>query len=138
MDPQNPQPDATDHAKSREPPSAYILGAADLALARCRELAGVRIRHKCKDCAEGSPDSLVASVLGPAQVGEPMKLVKGGTDGFKDFLVGKGMEPTQAHSICQTLEVYAGRTLFDSSQPELPSGFMAQVEKAEEVSRALS
>jgi hypothetical protein len=114
--------------------SAHILGAADLALMRCRELAGIRIRHKCKDCADGHPDSLVASVLGPKEVTDPMKLVHGGTDGFKSLLGERGFGEALAASLCQTLEVYAARTLFESKQPDLPSGFLAQVEKAREVS----
>lgn len=117
--------------------SARIYGAAELALLRCRELAGIRIRHKCKTCAEGSPDALVASVMGPAQVREPMTLVRGGADGLRSLLGEWGFAETQASSLCQMLEVYAAKTLFDARQPELPSGFMAQVEKAEEVSYAL-
>ena len=114
--------------------SAHILGAADLALLRCRELAGIRIRHKCRDCAEGHPDSLVASIMGTEQVTDPMKLVHGGTDGFKSLLGERGFGDVLAASLCQTLEVYAARTLFEPRQPDLPSGFMAQVEKAREVS----
>ena len=115
--------------------SAHILGAADLALLRCRELAGIRIRHKCKDCAEGHPDSVVASVLGPSNVVDPLKLVAGGADGFYHFLLEKGFTASLADGLRKTLEVYAGRTLFEKQHPELPSGFMAQVENAEEVSR---
>jgi len=117
--------------------SAHILGAADLALLRCRELAGIRIRHRCKDCAEGHPDSLVASVLGSKQVADPMKLVHGGTDGFHALLCERGFGESLASSLCQTLELYAARTLFEGKQPDLPSGFMAQVEHAQEVSSAL-
>lgn len=118
--------------------SARILGAAELALLRCRELAGIRIRHKCKDCAEGYPDSVVASVIGSEQVGNPLLLVKGGADGLRTYLSASGFDDAQALSLCQTLEVYAARTLFDGKQPDLPAGFIAQVEKAKEVSSALS
>jgi len=114
--------------------SAHILGAADLALMRCRELAGIRIRHKCKDCGDGAPDSLVASVMGATKVTDPMKLVHGGTDGFRSLLSERGFGEALAASLCQTLEVYAARTLFETKQPDLPSGFLAQVEKAREVS----
>lgn len=117
--------------------SARILGAAELALLRCRELAGIRIRHKCKECAEGSPDAVVASVLGPSEVGEPLKLVQGGADGFHSLLRERGFAEAQASSICQTLEVYAARTLFEPRQPDLPAGLMAQIEKAREISDAL-
>ena len=50
---------------------------------RCRELAGVRIRHKCADCAKGQPNSVVASVMGATDVTDPLKLVRGGTDGLR-------------------------------------------------------
>jgi hypothetical protein len=36
------------------------------------------------------------------------------------------------------LEVYAARTLCEPKCPELPSGFVAAVEKAREVSEALT
>jgi len=118
--------------------SAHILGAADLALVRCRKLAGVRIRHKCRDCAEGHPDAVVASVLGPDRVGEPLKLVDGGTEEFYSLLQERGVGTSMAASLCQTLEVYAARTLFENEHPSLPSAFMAQVENALEVADVLS
>jgi hypothetical protein len=118
--------------------SANILGAASLAMMRCRELAGIRIRHKCRDCAPGEPDSLVASSMGPAEVPDPMKLVHGGADGLRSLLSEWGFEGTQASSLCQMVEVYAAKTLFEPRQPDLPSGFMAQVEKAREVSDAVA
>jgi hypothetical protein len=114
--------------------SAHILGAADLALLRCRELAGIRIRHKCPDCAPGSPNAIVASVLGQEDVGDPMKLVNGGGDGFQALLVQKGVDESFAASLRQTLEVYAARTLFDDKHPALPAAFTAQVDNAMEVS----
>jgi hypothetical protein len=118
--------------------SARILGAAELALMRCRELAGIRIRHKDKNAAPGASDSLVASVLGTEKVVDPMKLVHGGADGLRSLLSEWGFEDTQAASLCQMVEVYAAKTLFEPRQPDLPSGFMAQVEKAKEVSDVYS
>ena len=114
--------------------SARILGAADSALLRCRKLAGVRIRHKCKECAPNAPESLVASIMGVTSVTDPRALVKGGTEDFQEQLVEWGIDKTQAAALCQMVEVWAAKTLFESKQPELPSGFMAQVEKAKEVS----
>src|SRR5262245_42031539 len=93
--------------------SAHIFGAADLALVRCRKLAGVRIRHKCRDCAEGHPDAVVAAVIGPERVGEPLKLVDGGTEEFYSLLLTHGVGESMAASLCQTLQVYAARTLFE-------------------------
>lgn len=117
--------------------SAEVIGAAKLALHRCRELAGVRIRHKCKECGGESPDAVVASIVGAEVVTDPMKLVKGGADGFRSFLAECGYEETQRNSLGQMLEVWAAKTIFEPRQPELPSGFVAQIERAREVSDAL-
>ena len=131
--PRSPGPRLVSRQESRTA-SAHILGAADLALLRCRELAGIRIRHKCKDCALGEPDALVAAILGPGNVLDPLKLVAGGADGFRNLLTARGFTSPHAESLAQTLEVYAARTLFEAEHPDLPSGFMAQVENAQEVS----
>ena len=117
--------------------SGRVLGAAELALHRCRELAGVRVRHKCPDCADGQPLSVVASALG-AEAGDPVALVRGGTDGFREFLTEQGMDSDNAGAICRQLEVFAARTLYEPKCPELPSGFVAAVNKAQEVSHVLS
>jgi hypothetical protein len=117
--------------------SALVLGAAQLALHRCRELAGVRVRHKCPDCADGQPLSVVASAIG-AESGNPVELVRGGTDGFREFLTEQGMDTDNAGALCRQLEVYAARTLYEPRCPDLPSGFVAAVNKAQEVSHVLS
>src|SRR3990172_6339253 len=117
--------------------SGRIHGAAELALMRCRELAGVRIRHKCEECAKDQPLSVVASVVGPEFAEEPLKLVHGGTEGFETWLVEQGFDHSQAESLCQQLKVYAARTLFEPRCPQLPAGFIAAVEKAKEVSDSL-
>lgn len=134
--PRSPGPRLVSRQEARTA-SAHILGAADLALLRCRELAGIRIRHKCKDCAQGHADAVVASVLGPGNVIDPLKLVAGGADGFRSLLLEKGFTHPHAESLAQTLEVFAARTLFEREHPDLPSGFMAQVEQAREVSDAV-
>jgi hypothetical protein len=135
-----PVPGATNGVSRQEARTAsgLTLGAAQLALHRCRELAGVRLRFKCGDCAEGQPDSMVASALGPAQAPDPVKLVKGATDGFQELLVGQGISVAQAAALGQQLETYAARTLYEPKCPELPSGFVAAVNKAQEVSHELS
>jgi len=118
--------------------SGMVLGAAQMALHRCRELAGVRIRQRCADCGEGQPLSMVASVLGDKVVEDPIKLVKGATDGFHHFLTEQGIETTQAGALCTQLEVFAARTLYQPKCPDLPSGFVAAVTKAQELSHVLS
>ncbi len=118
--------------------SARIHGAAELALQRCRELAGARIRLKCSECAEGHPNALVASVMGEKYVTDPLKLVQGGSESLHSWLQEQGFESVQTASLCQQLEVYAARTLFQPRCPELPSGLVAALAKAEEVSSALA
>ena len=133
-----PAPTGGREGSRQESRTASILGASSLALMQCRNVAGVRIRHKCEDCAEGEPLSVVAASLGSAGVVQnPLDLVKGGTDGFRAWLDENGIDPEQAGALCQQLEVYAARTLFQPRCPELPSGFIAAVEKAQEVSHAL-
>lgn len=126
--------------------SGEVLGAAQMALHRCRETAGARLRRHqqtCEECQEktdGIPNALVASVLGAEKVKEladPVRLVSGGAEGFRSILGEWGWDGTQAHSIAQMIEVHAARTLFEPSTPSLPPGFVAQVVQAEEVNRAL-
>jgi len=122
--------------------SVLIEGQAMLALKRCRELAGRRIRHAhqnakvadpCPDCS----NSLLASTVGPEKIQNPMKLVQGGTEDFGALLVEQGIDVAQARALCQDLELYAGKTLFHPVQPGLPSAFITSIEKAREVSDAL-
>jgi hypothetical protein len=122
-------------------------GAALMALRRCREIAGARLRsvaqQSCQECCEktdGKSNSLVASILGMDQVqvlgfDEPMRLVAGGSVGFRDQLTEWGYGEAEANSIARVIEVYAARTLFED-KPDLPAGFIAQIERAREVSEA--
>jgi hypothetical protein len=130
-----PNPNGGREVSRQEARTASILGAASLSLMRCRELAGVRIRHKCPDCAEGHPLTLVASVMGSVE--DPLKLIRGGTDSFRSWLQEQDFDPSQAASLCQQPEILAARTLSEPRCPDLPSGFVAAVLKAEEVSLAL-
>lgn len=134
-----PPPGTNSGVSRRESVSASLVaGAASMALHQCRELAGVRIRHKCKDCAEGKPKSLVASTVGAQFAADPVALVRDGADGFRALIVEWGVAPEEATSLQRMLEVYAARTLFDDRCPELPSGFVAAVERAREVTEALA
>ena len=78
-----------------------------------------------------------AAALGAEKAPDPVKLVKGATDGFQELLVADGMDAHQAAALGQQLEMYAARTLYQPKCPELPSGFVAAVNKAQEVSHAL-
>ena len=129
--------------------SAKVLGAAELALVRCREVAGARIRSYKKSCPEcfenvnGKPNALVASVFGPEglkQLGapEPLTLVANGTDAFKSVLGDWGFGLKQAAALAEMVEVYAARTIFDEKPAPLSSGFIAHVERVQDVSDAIS
>ena len=94
-------------------------GAAEIALLRCREMAGNRIRNKDRACAAG-----VASPLVPATVGkdglerlglEPRALVRGGTDLLWPVLADIGYADTHIQAFCDTIEAYATRTLLETS-----------------------
>ena len=124
--------------------AARELGAAEMALMRCRELAGVRItqrRHQrdCPECLEAAkraPLSLVASAVGQ----EPLKrlgldafsLVEGGANTLKPLLISWGYSQSQANELVTVLEVFAASTLFDADTPELPLAFMFQIEQMKE------
>ena len=116
--------------------AARELGAAEMALMRCRELAGVRIKHRCEECANGTPLHLVASA-NPTLLTDAPRLVQGGTDFFQAWLTENGFQTLQASALCQQLETYAARTLAEQRCPELPSGFIAAIERAKEVESAL-
>jgi hypothetical protein len=133
---------------SRPEAAAKILGAAELSLWRCREIAGARIRsfkQSCPDCFEkvdGKPNTVVAATLGPAALTEmevpaPMKLVSGGTEAFKSICKNWGLPETQASALAEMIEVYAARTLFEASPAPLSSGFVAHVERVLDVSDAV-
>lgn len=142
--PPNPGPAGVSRQESR---SLALRGAAELALLRCRELAGSKIRQTHKRnaavCAmiEGRQAAFVAYVLGQDMLidlgtPEPLQLVKGGTDGFMTLCLEWGIEPTQAKALAQMIEVFAARTLFEPRLPQFESGFYAQIERAVEVSDA--
>lgn len=142
--PPDPGPAGVSRQESRTA-SARILGAAEMALLRCREVAGAKIRsyqQGCPEClepADGKPNALVAALIGQKtlkqlKTPEPLKLVHGGTDGFRALLEGWGFSDAQAEALCEMVSVYAARTLFEQNPPTLPSGFAAHVERVSEVS----
>lgn len=133
-----PPPGSKSGVARRESLAAAVAqGAAAAALMRCRELAGVRIRHRCRDC-EGDSLSLVAASAPAEYLAEPLALVRGGTDFFRSLLNEWGYTAEQCSSLCQQLEVFAARTLKHDRCPDLPAGFVASLEKALEVSDAVA
>lgn len=153
-EPPLPGPEGDSGRRTRVVASAMReLGAAELALMRCRELAGLRLRNKgtwealeriCLDCAEsanGKSHSLVASTVGSETLQrlhlDPLVLVRGGADHFCELLVSWGYSQAQAAAIAEMIEVYAARTLFEGQMPSLPSGFEAQVVRTREITGAV-
>jgi hypothetical protein len=104
--------------------AARMEGAAELAVLRCRELAGSRLRARkdsCPHCLEAVaelPNSLIAAALGrmglePLGAPDPRDLVKNGTDAFRSLLVDWGHEEGKAQAIAYVVELHAARTLFN-------------------------
>jgi hypothetical protein len=106
-------------------------GAAELALLRCRELAGSRLRSMKKSCPEcfeavkDVPNAGLAASLGSdgmLQLGnpDPRSLVTGGGDAFRMLLSSWGYQPADARTIADFLELHAARTLFLDIPPAVP------------------
>ena len=120
-----------------------IAGAAELAVARTRELAGSRLKSRsrgCDECQErivNLPNGLIAAALGPLTVGDVINghtretsLVLGGADAFRDTIVGWGVPTEWAAELAQQIENHALRTLYEERPPPMPTGFQAMVARA--------
>lgn len=144
MIPPDPGPEGDSGRRTRVVSAAMELGAAEMALSRCRELAGIRIKQKEKLCPEcladiaGQPNSMIAATIGPEAFEcfslTPQQAVAGGADSLSSLLTDWGYDQTKASAIAKMVESYAARTLFKTGHPSLPSGFAAQLERAKEAS----
>lgn len=143
-----PSPGVDGVSREERTASAQILGAAQMGIRRCRGAAGARLRTRMKDNPElnalidGKPNVLVASLIGPEKLAEmkaptPLDLVQGGTDDFCGLLIDWGFSEGQAQGLSEMLLVFASKTLFDSEVALLPPGFVAQVVRAQEVSKVI-
>ncbi len=122
---------------------AILRGAAALAIARCRELAGSKIvsrRMSCEGCfkdMETVPKEELAAELGRDIVSgmlgfeSPDALVKGGASLFPPVAVLYGMDETEALRMAALIEKTAADSLF------VPGGGTISFELSEEF-RALS
>ncbi len=85
----------------------------------------------CAKAANGKPHEQVASTIGAEILVElganPLSLVKDGTDALRPLLTSWGYTDAQVNALCEMVESYAARTLYDDRTPNLPSGFAAQV-----------
>jgi len=115
-----------------------MRGAAELAILRCREVAGSRLRsRKLNGYAEVQNAHLAAACGHDMLVElktEPQLLVHGGASTFVALCHEWGIDSTQAAAMGQMIEVYAARTLCDDGLPPFPAGLEAAIERANEVS----
>lgn len=111
--------------------SLRIMGAAELALLRCRELAGSRIRSRrdsCPECLEAVkdvPHQQVIAALGEqglSELGnpEPIDLVATGADVLRHLLMNWGYPHKEADRLGGLVELHASRTLFHLTPPPVP------------------
>lgn len=121
-EPGAPDGEPGDVSEGTNLPASAFQGAAELALHRCRELAGSRIRSRRKSCpgcldeVQHIENSMVASALGaeglvPLGSPSPQDLVSGGADAFKSLLVQWGNTEDASQSIAKLVETHAARTL---------------------------
>lgn len=137
------QPDPQPGQETAAVAAARVIGAAEFAVARARELAGNRIRSRIRNCdnclelIEGAPSGQIAAILGPQTVGEILRgktaeasLVAGAGDAFADTLNTWGLVNGAAGELGRLIEVHALRTLHEDTAPPLPAGFAAKVARA--------
>jgi hypothetical protein len=110
---------------------AMVAAACRVALMRCREKAGARIRSRCDaipdaaDLIDGVANALVASGVGRDRVGSilpgvtPRELVRGGAAPLVAALVDFGMERAEAASLAQAVERHAAQTLYSMNPTRL-------------------
>jgi hypothetical protein len=143
MIPPAPGPEGDSGRRTRVVASAgsELIGAASLAVTRCRELAGLRAKQREKNCPEcirmanGAPNAHVAAVLGEVQMArlklDPLEAVRGGADSLRHFLVDAGMPAERVETLADLVEVFAARTLFDQRQVSLPEEIAEQFQREE-------
>jgi hypothetical protein len=142
--PEQPGPEGDSGRKTRVSASAdRKLGVIELAIMRCRELAGIRIRQKAQ---RHFPDNLafvdevpfadVAASLGQELVkemgiGGAVALVSGGADNLRSLLCVWGYSSEQANLFAEVVEMHAGRTLFEPGFPKLNDEQLAPLQGLE-------
>lgn len=126
------------HVDEREFLVQRIVGAADLAVERTREIAGSRLVQKargCDDCKEkiaDVPTSMVAAALGhetALSLAPGVILTEGGTTALFASLARSGVETDVAMKLCQLVESHARESLFASEPEPLPPAFEAYVRR---------
>lgn len=113
-----------------------IIGMAEAAVLRCRELAGSRLRTKMQSNGtpanlrariKSAPNECVACKLG-ADIRDEVDadtLVAGAGMVFLGGLQKLGLEPGLSQSLVRRVEEHAARTLFDDDPGDLPDEVLA-------------
>jgi hypothetical protein len=110
-----------------------IMGAAEFAFERCRELAGNRLHSKrmsCERCFEGTeevPRNALCAAVGEEVVravgiDSEAALVSGGSAPFLTVVMQKGIPEREARVLGGLIEAYAATTLYEEA-PTLPEHF---------------
>lgn len=117
---------------------ASIMGAAEVAFLRCREIAGSRVRSKMRDshATEVKPhdNHVLASALGlelllEAGLPDASELVATGARSFPPVAVRYGLGLDQAEKIQGLIEGYAARTLYQENPGSLPARMSETIER---------
>lgn len=140
--PEEPGPEGDSGRRTRVTASAGQLAAIELALMRCRELAGIRIKQKGRQfpeqlaAIETVPFAQVAPTLGRPALKEiglsnSLALVTGGADNLRSLLRVKGYPEDQVLALGEMVEFFAASTLYDPGFPQVPPHFLGQLDLEE-------
>lgn len=130
--PEPPGPEGDSGRRTRVTASSdRKMGVIELALMRCRELAGIRIHQRAQRrypehlaFVEAVPFSDVAASIGKELVkeiglGNSVALVSGGADNLRSLLSVWGYTKEQSDIFAEFVEMHAASTLFTPGFPEL-------------------
>ena len=139
--PSAPAGGSVDKAPPPEPAataSAKLAGAVELAVDRCRELAGSRLRTRissakkdatCSECVDAIrdvPNGLVAAALvahtDRLELPTPRELVAGGASLLRERAVQWGMTVDEAALLAESVERHAALTLCDEKPAAIRRG----------------
>lgn len=122
--------------------AARIAGAAEVAVDRCRELAGNKLvtkvrnsgRKELLDLIVGIEKALVAATLGREALAgldppDARALVARGSDSFIASAARMGLTNGYGPDLGEMIEHHAARTLYDADPAPLPASFTAHVQR---------
>jgi hypothetical protein len=141
--PAPPGPEGDSGRKSRATANGRPLGVVELAIMRCRELAGIRIKQRAQrsfpdrlEFIESLPFGDIAAVMGVETLRElgvsnTLGLVTGGADNLRSLLKVWGYSKDQADLFGEVVEVHAARTLYGLDFPDVDEHFASLVAQLE-------